>query len=364
MPKLNAPAPKLSPMRVIQGKSLPSFKKGTVYVVEFWATWCGPCVKAIPHMNDLASSLKGQPVEFYSVTKERPDDVLGFMKKHPFTTNVLSDTSGGTTKAFGVQVIPRTAIIDQSGNLITVTSPDEITLDGLKKVLAHKPAKFATAFNKISSFDWDEDIAKTSLSHIIIQPSDSDGGGSKFPPGSGRLTADGVYPQVLVSLAYDAGFNDVQWEFEPEPVRYRLSVKALDGKNETVRSMLADAIRPLLSIEPTWEMVERDVRVISRTSGPLKLTPTAGPSDKGFAHGGEIIWPNCTVDKICSLLQDFVFGKPVINETGDTGRYDIHLKWIPGDKQSVNKMLADIGLSYKDDKRPVRTLVVRKKANS
>jgi thiol-disulfide isomerase/thioredoxin len=46
--------------------------KGKVVILELWATWCGPCVAAIPHPNDLADQFKDSPVVFLSVTDEEP----------------------------------------------------------------------------------------------------------------------------------------------------------------------------------------------------------------------------------------------------------------------------------------------------
>jgi thiol-disulfide isomerase/thioredoxin len=51
--KVGDPAPATRPETMLQGEAVKDFKKGEVFVFECWASWCGPCVAAIPHLNDL-----------------------------------------------------------------------------------------------------------------------------------------------------------------------------------------------------------------------------------------------------------------------------------------------------------------------
>ena len=53
-------APALKPERWLKGTPVSEFRRGEVYVVEFWATWCGPCKQNIPHLTDLAKRYQGK----------------------------------------------------------------------------------------------------------------------------------------------------------------------------------------------------------------------------------------------------------------------------------------------------------------
>jgi thiol-disulfide isomerase/thioredoxin len=55
--KVGDPAPATRPESMLQGEAVKDFKKGEVYVFECWASWCGPCVAAIPHLNDLHKAM-------------------------------------------------------------------------------------------------------------------------------------------------------------------------------------------------------------------------------------------------------------------------------------------------------------------
>ena len=71
----------------------------TIYVTNFWASWCGPCVKEIPHFKEKMDEMKGQPVKFTFVNLDEKADwsteVKNFAAQHGITENtVLLD---GTT---------------------------------------------------------------------------------------------------------------------------------------------------------------------------------------------------------------------------------------------------------------------------
>ncbi|MGA2870240.1 MAG: TlpA disulfide reductase family protein, partial [Verrucomicrobiota bacterium] len=76
-PKTGDIPPPLTLTKTVQGDPATDISwdklKGKVVVLEFWATWCGPCIKAIPRLNDLAEQFKGKPVVFISVTSENED---------------------------------------------------------------------------------------------------------------------------------------------------------------------------------------------------------------------------------------------------------------------------------------------------
>ena len=58
--QVGSPAPGITPPTWLNGKPITKFEKGQVYVVEFWATWCEPCIKAMPATSKLSDDLKGK----------------------------------------------------------------------------------------------------------------------------------------------------------------------------------------------------------------------------------------------------------------------------------------------------------------
>lgn len=99
-----------------------SDKFGKPIVVNFWASWCGPCRSELPHFDKLAGELVGK-VEFMMVdlTDGEGDTMEGvkeFVSENGYTFPVYYDTDGSAADTYGVYSIPMTLFIDRNGSLV------------------------------------------------------------------------------------------------------------------------------------------------------------------------------------------------------------------------------------------------------
>jgi peroxiredoxin len=118
-------------------------RKGRVVVLDFWATWCGPCMQAMPGTEDVIREFSDKGVELLAVNmEEQPDQVKAVMERHKFKAPVAIDRDGAVAAKYAVTAIPQTVVIDREGKVVRLfVGGGKATAEGLKKALQELTAK-------------------------------------------------------------------------------------------------------------------------------------------------------------------------------------------------------------------------------
>lgn len=100
--------------------------RGKVVILEFWATFCGPCLPAMDHLADLQFKFQ-KDLEVINITDEERWKVVAFLKKRPTFLSIGLDNDKIINQLFYHQLMPHTIIIDPQGYIKAITSPEEVT---------------------------------------------------------------------------------------------------------------------------------------------------------------------------------------------------------------------------------------------
>jgi peroxiredoxin len=116
------PAPAIELELLDGGKlDLASYKGKKVVILDFWATWCGPCVEAMPIIDQVAEKFKDKDVLLFAVNlEEGADEIKAFLKENKFDVPIALDTDGAVAAAYQAVAIPQTVLVGKDGSVQVV----------------------------------------------------------------------------------------------------------------------------------------------------------------------------------------------------------------------------------------------------
>jgi thiol-disulfide isomerase/thioredoxin len=114
------PAAPAAPMKTLDGAPLPlDSLKGSVLVLDFWASWCAPCRASFPFLDALQERYRGRGVRVVGLTLEDNEDAIyEFLRAVPVRFTIARDPSGRAGEAFGVVAMPTTFLLDRDGRVL------------------------------------------------------------------------------------------------------------------------------------------------------------------------------------------------------------------------------------------------------
>jgi len=132
------PMPALDASSWINGEVKPADLKGKVVIVDFYATWCGPCMRAIPHNNELLKKYKDQGLVIVGIctSKSGQENMPAVVQERGIQYPTARDANLKSEKAWQVHYYPTYAIVDRKGIVRVIGLQPENVESVVKKLLA------------------------------------------------------------------------------------------------------------------------------------------------------------------------------------------------------------------------------------
>ncbi len=118
---------------------LSDYRDKKAVLIDFWATWCGPCIKEIPTIKSIAETYRGQGLEVVGVSLDRDEQALrDFVKKEKLSYVQVygREKAQEITKSYGVWGIPSVFLVDKNGFINALNLRGERTEEAVKALLS------------------------------------------------------------------------------------------------------------------------------------------------------------------------------------------------------------------------------------
>jgi uncharacterized protein (TIGR03435 family) len=362
LPEIGQPAPALHLARVI-GEQAPARlnwagMRGNVVVIEFWATWCPPCVGSIPHLNALEREFAGQPVRFLSISYEKREILEKFLATHPMRGWVGVDENRETINAYGVRFLPLTVIVDRQGRIAALTQPMALKETSLREFLAgghpSLPEPYGTAVAMVPGSEPEEPVARAApLFYVDVRPDSSPVGGLAFNRENGQVTAVGWPAKRLLALIRGVPEDRIVGGSQLPGGRYTVVADMPPGKADEFGKEIERALGVAWGVQFRHEKQKMDVYLLTAPHGAKGLRPSAAAQSGSAANHGQ------SMAAVARMMEEKL-GRPVIDETHLDGSYDFPPNLTAGDAAGVVRTVEGLGLKLKQTRRKIAVVVVEK----
>jgi uncharacterized protein (TIGR03435 family) len=334
--------------------------KNKFILLEFWATWCGPCLEEVPSLNKFQEKFKSKKdFVFISITNEKPDKVLRTLKRIPFNSIVVSDQSGKTFKNFiedkdGSYSIPKTILIDNKGIVKWIGSPYDLNDLILDKFINMKG--LSVLDNSINNRPPDPifikpseekitDIAYKMIYNEATQYSFTllNGNKNEFNMNFNNLRAEGLYFDLnknLISIISNLSNVMESQIILPENLKeqnYSLFFKNKNFITEN-ESKLDIKINLLKSLHLTENVIHKNTDVyVLKVKNKNKLEEIINETEvKNGYNGTHFLFSNVDIDVTIKSIS-FYYKIIIKDKTNLKGKYDFILK-----NNSLEDMIKDL----------------------
>lgn len=373
--------------------------EGKLLILDFWATWCSPCVAMRPKMEELQQKFDGK-VQFLSLTYEKAGIVLPFLEKlSKGKQGKVPDVIGEETlhKLFPHIYLPHYVWVDQNGVVKAITGMEEVTAENINKMLNSSEVTLARKKDMSINYDIEKPLlvnrnggdGRNLIYHSVLTGY-TVGLSSEYAynvdsNGNKKICMTNVSLPIMYQLAFgernksfignrtiievkdssrltssEVGNSLDNWYLNGNGYCYEILVPK---DKDLFGWMRADLDRYFNQYSVTVEKRMTNALVLLRTSTKDKIKSTGGVSKSKFSNFGFSL-KNFPLNRLFTHL-NYVYLQnyfvPIVDGTNYSSWVDIEINASPSDVDAMNKELDKYDLKFVEKRVEVDFMVIRDK---
>ena len=332
---------------------------GKVVVLDFWATWCAPCVASMPHLNSLVDQFKDRQVQLITITDQDESAIADFLRRRKINAWVGLDTDRSVFKAYGVEGIPYTVVISQEGKIAATTTPKNLTAEILEGVLAGKQITKAEEPATVVEAPAPKPPSAEPTPRFTLTIKNTETDSRNMSRNRGRFQVKGANLRSIISFLYNISKTKIIGPPLLDEARYEISSAMPEGERTEYDSILKTTIEATFKIRTKRATQEMEVYVLSvPDQNALRLKPNSSKIGHNSDDAGVLAASAVPLVVLADDIED-VLKLPVIDETGLKGNYDWTLLFDEKNPESiVDELRKELGLELRRARKQVEVLVI------
>ncbi|MGB4772589.1 MAG: TIGR03435 family protein [Chitinophagaceae bacterium] len=346
--------------------------KGKYIILNFWGTWCAPCIPEMDSLGKLQKTFAGR-VQIIGISNDDEVKLKNYLKKRPSQVWLASDTTSNLYRQAGFRFVGQSLVLDPNKKIIGVVKSDSINTAWMEKLLAGKTIisngetdgptmgetgdPFGIDSTVAESFSFRSFLSgKPSMSMTYLNTALE---GRRLTYMNVCLTSlyrDAYGIESRAQLIYEFDENEVcNYDDDNTLVCFDLLVKP--SQKDSLLLIMQQKLRTALPFKVRTETRKLSVFVLSLDSSGLK--PMVSKKSKSvYSYSGNGFSGSAVPMKTFAGYLANEAGRPVVDETGLVGVFDIETKLTLRSKEEILNSLKPLGLRLEKAERELPVVVI------
>ena len=343
-----------------------------IIILNFWGTWCAPCIPEMDTLSKLQDRYSPN-IQVIAVSNDNTQRLKNYLAKRPTKILLASDTANFFYRSVGFNSVGQSIIIGRDKRIVALVHSNSINEKMIQSLMDNKSIPSSAEFIFAGNANENKDrfgVDSLTEENICLRSYMPDMSTmSQTYPGrliGRRKSYFNTCAEVLFKDAFDINSqSQVVYEIDKKLVCDFSDKNNLlcfdflvrETQKDSFNIIMQKTLNAILPFKARIDQKELPVLVLKRNDAELLIQPSNATDSMMWSSGRGFNGKNMDFSNFISYLTN-ALGKPVINETGLTGKYDIKTENAFSSKEEVIKAIGKIGFRTEESRKKMPILII------